>query len=152
MYSDVFCKVYNEFGWNYYPEAFGEQLLEWLKQNQVSVKTSMDLACGTGSVTRLLTEDSHSTAAQIAAVAVHRAAKIAAVLCAGPILRAARDASPVRVAVEGSQYWRLTGFREAFHRELEALIPDRTVKIVKTEESCLRGAALAAFAEPMEEA
>ena len=20
MYSDVFCKVYNEFGWNYYPE------------------------------------------------------------------------------------------------------------------------------------
>ena len=23
MYSDVFCKVYNEFGWNYYPEAFG---------------------------------------------------------------------------------------------------------------------------------
>ena len=30
MYSDVFCKVYNEFGWNYYPEAFGEQLLKWL--------------------------------------------------------------------------------------------------------------------------
>ena len=26
MYSDVFCKVYNEFGWNYYPEAFGQQL------------------------------------------------------------------------------------------------------------------------------
>lgn len=25
MYSDVFCKVYNEFGWNYYPEVFGEQ-------------------------------------------------------------------------------------------------------------------------------
>ena len=39
---------------------------------------------------------------------------------------------------------------EAAARELEALIPDRTVKIVKTEESCLRGAALAAFAEPME--
>ena len=27
MYSDIFCKVYNEFGWNYYPEIFGEQLL-----------------------------------------------------------------------------------------------------------------------------
>ena len=27
MYSDVFCKVYNEFGWNYYPEIFGEQLI-----------------------------------------------------------------------------------------------------------------------------
>ena len=30
------------------------------------------------------------------------------------------------------------------------LLPDRAVKIVKTEESCLRGAALAAFAKPME--
>ncbi len=48
MYSDVFCKVYNEFGWNYYPEIFGEQLLVWLRRNNVSVKTSMDLACGTG--------------------------------------------------------------------------------------------------------
>lgn len=54
MYSDVFCKVYNEFGWNYYPEAFGEQLLEWLKQNQVPVKTSMDLACGTGVLCEIL--------------------------------------------------------------------------------------------------
>ena len=27
MYSDAFCKVYNQFGWNYFPEAFGEQLL-----------------------------------------------------------------------------------------------------------------------------
>ena len=30
MYSDIFCKVYNEFGWNYYPVAFGEQLLQWM--------------------------------------------------------------------------------------------------------------------------
>ena len=48
MYSDVFCKVYNEFGWNYYPEVFGEQLLKWLERNGVSPKTAMDLACGTG--------------------------------------------------------------------------------------------------------
>ena len=56
MYSDVFCKVYNEFGWNYYPEAFGEQLLQWLKVNNVTVKTSMDLACGTGVLCELLRE------------------------------------------------------------------------------------------------
>ena len=80
-----------------------------------------------------------------------RAAKIAAVLCAGPVLRCSEPGEEVPTAVEGSQYWRLTGFREAFHRELEALLPDRTVKIVKTEEACLRGAALAAFAEPVEE-
>lgn len=54
MYSDVFCKVYNEFGWNYYPEAFGEQLLRWLERNHVGVKTAMDLACGTGVLCRIL--------------------------------------------------------------------------------------------------
>ena len=54
MYSDIFCKVYNEFGWNYYPEIFGEQLLTWLERNHVSPKRSMDLACGTGVLCRLL--------------------------------------------------------------------------------------------------
>ena len=48
MYSDVFCKVYNEFGWNYYPEIFGQQLLKWLKAKDLHPKTAMDLACGTG--------------------------------------------------------------------------------------------------------
>ena len=48
MYSDVFCKVYNEFGWNYYPEIFGQQLLQWLERNQIKPQTAMDLACGTG--------------------------------------------------------------------------------------------------------
>lgn len=56
MYSDAFCKVYNEFGWNYFPEAFGEQLLTWLSQNQVKVHTSLDLACGTGILCEILHE------------------------------------------------------------------------------------------------
>ena len=56
MYSDVFCKVYNEFGWNYYPEIFGEQLLKWLERNRVRPKTAMDLACGTGILCRILKE------------------------------------------------------------------------------------------------
>lgn len=54
MYSDAFCKVYNEFGWNYFPEAFGEQLLVWIRQNQVTVKSSLDLACGTGVLCEIL--------------------------------------------------------------------------------------------------
>ena len=54
MYSDVFCKVYNEFGWNYYPEIFGEQLLIWLKKNGIQPKTAIDLACGTGVLCRIL--------------------------------------------------------------------------------------------------
>ena len=36
MYSDVFCEVYNAFGWNYYPEIFGQQLLQWLQRNHIS--------------------------------------------------------------------------------------------------------------------
>lgn len=57
MYSDVFCKVYNEFGWNYYPEAFGEQLLKWLKNHGLSPRSAMDLACGTGVLCRILKEN-----------------------------------------------------------------------------------------------
>ena len=54
MYSDVFCKVYNAFGWNYYPEAFGQQLLIWLEQKHFSPKTALDLACGTGILCQIL--------------------------------------------------------------------------------------------------
>lgn len=54
MYSDIFCKVYNEFGWNYYPEIFGETLLEWLRQNELTVNTALDLACGTGILCEML--------------------------------------------------------------------------------------------------
>ena len=54
MYSDVFCKVYNEFGWNYYPEIFGEQLLTWLQRQNFRPKSSMDLGCGTGILCEIL--------------------------------------------------------------------------------------------------
>ena len=56
MYSDIFCKVYNEFGWNYYPEAFGEQLLQWMQAVAFQPKTAMDLACGTGVLCEILAE------------------------------------------------------------------------------------------------
>ena len=56
MYSDIFCKVYNEFGWNYYPEAFGEQLLQWMQVQNFHPKTGMDLACGTGVLCEILKE------------------------------------------------------------------------------------------------
>ena len=56
MYSDIFCKVYNEFGWNYYPEAFGQQLLRWLRQTGTEPKAALDLGCGTGILCRILHE------------------------------------------------------------------------------------------------
>ena len=54
MYSDVFCKVYNEFGWNYYPEIFGQELLLWLEEETIPVKRCLDLACGTGILCEIL--------------------------------------------------------------------------------------------------
>ena len=54
MYSDVFCKVYNEFGWNYYPEIFGQQLLQWLENQGIRPRNAMDLACGTGILCEIL--------------------------------------------------------------------------------------------------
>lgn len=56
MYSDVFCKVYNEFGWNAYPEAFGQELLHWMHVNHIPIRSSMDLGCGTGILCDLLSQ------------------------------------------------------------------------------------------------
>lgn len=56
MYSDVFCRVYNEFGWNYYPEAFGGELLTWLREMGIQPVSALDLACGTGVLCRILHE------------------------------------------------------------------------------------------------
>ena len=54
MYSDVFCKVYNEFGWNYYPEIFGQQLLEWMARRNFRPQNALDLGCGTGILCEIL--------------------------------------------------------------------------------------------------
>ncbi len=54
MYSGAFCKVYNEFGWNYFPRAFGEQLLEWIQRSGAQVQSSLDLGCGTGVLCEVL--------------------------------------------------------------------------------------------------
>ena len=54
MYSDVFCKVYNELGWNYYPEIFGQQLLIWLKRKGLRPQSSLDMGCGTGILCQIL--------------------------------------------------------------------------------------------------
>lgn len=87
----------------------------------------------------------------IAATMIHRAAKIAAVLTAGPILRACAPGQSCKIVIEGSQFEKLTGFGNHFRRELEDLLSpyDIRISIAKVENSCLVGAAVAAFAEPM---
>ncbi len=54
MYSDLFCKVYNVFGWNYYPEIFGQQLLQWLREKGIQPQNCLDLGCGTGILCQML--------------------------------------------------------------------------------------------------
>ena len=90
-------------------------------------------------------------AVAIAKALIHRAAKVAAILCAGPMLRCAKPGQILRMAVEGSQYWKLAGFREGFHQELDTLVAPYGIRyeIVQTENACLIGAAKAAFARPM---
>lgn len=48
MYSSAFCRVYNEFGWNVYPEVFAGQLLRMLEREGIRAETALDLGCGTG--------------------------------------------------------------------------------------------------------
>lgn len=90
-------------------------------------------------------------ALEIAEAMIHRAAKIAAILCAGPLLRCTRNRSCVSIAVEGSQFHKLTGFRSRFAQELGSILSPRniTFRFILSENACLRGAALAAFAQPM---
>lgn len=54
MYSREFCRAYNEFGWNYFPEIFGEQLLEWLRRKNMQPRSSLDIGCGTGVLCEIL--------------------------------------------------------------------------------------------------
>ena len=61
MYSDAFCKVYNEFGWNYFPEAFAGQLLLWMEEAELQLHSCLDLACGTGVLCRCLADAGFST-------------------------------------------------------------------------------------------
>lgn len=54
MYGKGFSKVYNEFGWNYYAETFGEQLGIWLRDHNVSPRRALDIGCGTGVLCRII--------------------------------------------------------------------------------------------------
>lgn len=92
-----------------------------------------------------------AAAREIAETMVCRAAKIAAILTAAPIARSCVPGETCTMVIEGSQYSRLTGFGDSFRRELEGLLAAHgiSVAITQMENSCLMGAALAAFAQPM---
>ena len=57
MYSSLFCRLYNEFGWNEYPRVLAGQLLQWLNQRGATAGTALDLGCGTGVLCETLHEN-----------------------------------------------------------------------------------------------
>jgi hexokinase len=92
-----------------------------------------------------------AAAKEIAKTMIHRAAKIAAVLTAGPVIRSCAPEQTCTMVIEGSQFRKLTFFADLFRQELsKLLIPGGiTFAIREVENSCLIGAAIAAFAESM---
>lgn len=90
-------------------------------------------------------------AKQIARTMIHRAAKIAAILTAGTILLAHAPGQFCTMVIEGSQFRKLTHFGDCYQNELNALLTPHKIgfRILQTENSCLVGAALAVFAQPM---
>lgn len=112
-----------------------------------------EIQCSLPEISNLLDSRSIESdpALEIAESMIHRAAKIAAILCAGPVLRCTKSGSCVSIAVEGSQFHKLTGFRSHFEQALDAILSHRSItfRFVLSENACLRGAALAAFAQPM---
>lgn len=56
MYSEIFSKVYDAFGWNYYPESFAQLLLKWIEEKGITVKNMLDLGCGTGVLCSIMQE------------------------------------------------------------------------------------------------
>ncbi len=90
-------------------------------------------------------------AVAIAEALIRRAATMAAVLCAGPVIRCTAPGETANIAMEGSQYTKLHGFRTGFTRALTDLLKPKNIDftIIQTDNACLKGAALAAFAEPM---
>ena len=56
MYSDIFSKIYDAFGWNYYPESFAQLLLRWIDEQGLHINNMLDLGCGTGILCNMIAE------------------------------------------------------------------------------------------------
>lgn len=50
MYSKEFCKIYNEYGWDYFSLTMGKAILDYFSQSKLIIKNHLDLACGTGTL------------------------------------------------------------------------------------------------------
>ena len=56
MYGTLFSKLYDAFGWNFYPEEFAQLLLKWMEEQHINVRSMLDIGCGTGVLCHVLQE------------------------------------------------------------------------------------------------
>lgn len=50
MYSKEFCNIYNEYGWDYFSITMGDAILKYFQNNNKTIKSHLDLGCGTGTL------------------------------------------------------------------------------------------------------
>ncbi len=56
MYNKQFCKIYNEYGWNYFSLTMGKAILDYFKENHISIHNHLDLCSGTGDLCKFFYE------------------------------------------------------------------------------------------------
>ena len=50
MYSTKFCNIYGKYGWNAFPETFGNVLLKYFDSRNKKINKHIDIACGNGTL------------------------------------------------------------------------------------------------------
>ncbi len=87
----------------------------------------------------------------LCSLSIERAAVIGALLCAEFVIRAADEGRRVRIAAEGSMFWKMHGFADMFSQKLAELLAPMGISFTleRADNPCLEGAALAAFAPRM---
>lgn len=54
MYSKEVCNIYNEYGWDYFSLTMGDAILKYFQNNNKTIKSHLDLGCGTGTLCNFL--------------------------------------------------------------------------------------------------
>lgn len=50
MYDEEFSDIYDKYGWDYFSMTMGEAILKYFYTKGISIKSNLDLCCGTGTL------------------------------------------------------------------------------------------------------
>ena len=129
MYGALFCRLYNEFGWNEYPRVFAEQLMQWLDAKDIAIDLALDLGCGTGVLCGMLYErgiEARGIDLSASMIAIARAQYPGPRFEVGDMTRFAADKPVDLVTCTGdalNHLFDLTDVRRCFDSAFAALAP-----------------------------